>query len=72
MCYQSFDQEMCIQTNPVILQLHIDAAYIREKQCICGLVTQQFRIIKKTKYVFGVPQKYEYAYNLIVIYKLFK
>ena len=46
--------------------------HIREKQYICGLVTHQFRIIKKTKYVFGVPQKYEYAYNLIIICKLFK
>ena len=55
----------------VILQLHI-AQHIREKQYICGLVTHQFRIIEKTKYVFGVPQKYEYAYSLIIICKLFK
>ena len=46
------------------------AQHIRKKQYLCGLVTRQFRNIKKTKYVFGVPPKYEYAYNLIIILKL--
>ena len=44
---------------------------INVKSNTCGLVTHQFTIIKK-KYVFGVPQKYEYAYHLIIICKLFK
>ena len=26
-CYQSFDQYSCIQTNPVVVQLHVDTAY---------------------------------------------
>ena len=48
MCYQSFDQEMCIQTNPVILQ-HRHSIYDKRNTYVCGLVTHQFRIIEKTK-----------------------
>ena len=49
---------------------HRHTIYVKSNTC--GLVTHQFRIIKKTKYVFGDSQKYEYAYNLIIICKLFK
>ena len=65
--YQSFDQEMCIQTNLVILQLHIQSYtqhIICEKQYICGLVTHQFRISKKKNMYLVFPC------NIISIYFL--
>ena len=45
---------------------HRHSIYVKSNTCC--LVTHQFRNINKTKYVFGVPQKYEYAYNLILFF----